>query len=192
MKKKIVGWIVTTVLVVVMTGCSTRGLHENYQGATEQRLITQSLDALIQKLPEEDFLPLKGETVYLECHFIEDSTSLAYAKERLKLELKQKYGLTLFDEPEAADKILKVFFNAIGTDKDDFGLQTPEFIIPGVGATFGIDIITLDMFHGVSELYYYIVDNKSSEVVRGDRIHSIIRTDKLSLPIISIPINTLD
>jgi hypothetical protein len=143
-------------------------------------------------LPEKDFLPLKEQAIYLECHFIENNTSLKYAKKRLELELMEKYQITLSSDPESADKILHVFFNAIGTDQDNFGLKTPDFIVPGAASSIGIDILTLDMYHGVSELYYYIIDQNEELIVRGEKIRSTIRTDKLALPIISIPINTLD
>ena len=104
----------------------------------------------------------------------------------------EKYNGTLVTTPESADMVLHIFFNAIGTDKDKSGLKTPDFVIPGEIGAVSIDIITLDMYHGISELYYYIVDQKSMVITRGDKIRSTVRTDKLSFPIISIPVNTLD
>jgi len=180
------------ILPLLISSCSTRGIHDKYFGATEQRLMTRSVDKLMQKLPEEDFRPLTGQKVHLVCHFVEDNSALQYAKDRLELELREKYQISMVDNSEDADSVLQVFFNAIGTDQDDFGLKTPDFIVPGSGATVSIDLIALDMYHGVSELYYYVIDQHSSRITRGDRIKSIIRTDKLALPIISIPINTLD
>jgi hypothetical protein len=75
-------------------------------------------------------------------------------------------------------------------DMNFFVGNTPEFVIPSVG-TITIDIIALDMYHGVSEVYYYITEQDGGKVSRGDRIRSIIRTDRLALPIVSIPISTL-
>ena len=179
-------------LTCFTTACSTRGIHDKYFGATEQRLMTRSIDQLIQKLPEKDFKPLYGQNVYPVCHFVEDNTALQYAQKRLELELMEKYHIHLIDSPETADAVLQVFFTAIGTDQDNFGFKTPDFIIPGSGTSVSIDLISLDMYHGVSEFYYYIIDQKSQRITRGDRLKSIIRTDKLALPIITIPINTLD
>ena len=178
--------------MLISSSCATRGIHDKYLGATGQRLITQSIDKLIEKLPEQDFALLKGQKIYLECYFLEDTESLKYAKKRIELELMEKYNGTLVAKPESADMILHVFFNAIGTDRDKAGFKTPDLVIPGVGGALSIDIITLDMFHGISELYYYIIDQKNMVITRGEKIRSTIRTDKLSLPIISIPINTLD
>ncbi len=180
-------------LIMAMTSsCATRGIHDKYSGATEQRLITQSIDKLINMLPEEHFALLKGQKIYLECYFIENTDYLKYAKKRLELELMEKYNGTLAAAPESADMVLHVFFNAIGTDQDKIGFKTPDFIIPGVGGAVSIDLITLDMFHGVSELYYYIIDQKSMAITRGEKVRSTVRTDNLAFPIISIPINTLD
>ena len=63
------------------------------------------LDKLIKKLPEQDFALLKGQKIYLECHFLEDSESLKYAKKRIELELMEKYNSTPVAEPESADMI---------------------------------------------------------------------------------------
>ncbi len=180
------------ILMLLSSSCTTRGLHDKYSGATEQRLITQSIDKLIKELPEKDFSLLKGQKIYLECYFLEDSEYLKYAKKRIELELMEKYSATLVAKLESADMALHIFFNAIGTDQDKGGIKTPEFIIPGVAGAGSIDIITLNMFHGISELYYYIIDQKSMVITRGEKIRSRVRTDQLSFPLFSIPINTLD
>ncbi|THB81571.1 MAG: hypothetical protein D3926_01410 [Desulfobacteraceae bacterium] len=182
-------------LIVITTftqSCSTRGVHDEYFGATEQRLLTHSIDQLVSMLPENDFKPVKGQRVFVECHFIENNHPLQYAAARIKLEMTQKYSLSIVDSIEKADVIFDFFFTAIGTDRDDIGFSTPEFVIPGMAGVVKIDLISLDMYHGVSELYYFMTDSKTGEISKRDRIRSIIRTDKLALPIISIPINTLD
>lgn len=189
-KKTISAGLVLLAVLLVLSSCSTRGVHNKYFGATEQRLVTHSLDQLVSKLPEDDFMPFKERKIYVECHFLEKNTSLEYALKRIKMEFMQKYGCTIVDSPKSADVIYDFFFTALGTDQDKVGFSTPELILPGVG-TVTIDLISLDMYHGVSELYYYITPTNGGKISRGDRIRSIIRTDKLALPIISIPISTL-
>lgn len=184
--------IASILMTAFFCSCATRGVHDQYFGATEQRLMTHSIDKLLKELPEKDFNPLKGQTIFLECYFPVDKEILAYAKKRFEMELMEKYACKLAETPEGAEKILNVFFTAIGTDQDKMGFSTPEFMVPGASGTVTIDLISLDMYHGVSELYYYIIDPKTLAAVRGDKIKAIIRTDKLALPIISIPINTLD
>lgn len=177
---------------LVLSACSTQGLQSKYSSSTEQRLVTRSIDKLVRSLPEKDFMPLKEKTVFIKCHFIEATQALEYMKSRIELELTQRFGCIISPDPDAAFRHLHVFINAMGSDQDNFGLKTPEFVIPGVSGTLTIKIITLDMYHGVSELYYYILDPDTMSAARGETIKAVVRTDKLSLPIISIPINTLD
>ncbi len=193
MKKQTVTIFLSLIFLTAFTiSCSTRGVHDDYFGATEQRLLTHSIDSLISILPEKDFMPFKGQNVYVECHFLEENHPLKYAVKRIKMELIHKYSCKVVDTPGTADVIYDFFFTALGTDRDSLGFSTPEFVIPGMAGTVSIDLISLDMYHGVSELYYYITDTKTDKITKRDRIRSIIRTDKLALPIISIPINTLD
>lgn len=190
-KKTIMFALALLTVVFSNSSCSTRGVHDQYFGATEQRLVTHSLDQLISMLPEKDFMPFKQRKIYVECHFLEDSIPLKYALKRIKMEFVEKYGCTVVDSPKVANVVYDFFFTALGTDQDYMGFKTPEFIVPGAAGAVSVDLLALDMYHGVSELYYYITEPEVGKVSRGERIRSIIRTDKLSLPIISIPISTL-
>lgn len=185
-------------LLLLLTACSTRGLNNHFASATEQRLVTQSLDKLIKALPASDFQPLQEQDVYLQCYFIaptvdgtEHSPLLDFACQRVKMELLERFNGRLADSPEQAAYQVHFFFNAIGTDQDSLGITTPELYIPGLGIS-KIDFIALEMFHGVSEGYYYIVDNRNAETMRGMLRKARVRTDRLNLPFISLPLNTLD
>ena len=180
------------ILTLLISGCSTRGMHDQYFGATEQRLLTRSIDELMKKLPDEDFQALCGKKVHLICHFVNPNATLRYAKSRLEIELQERFLIHLVPETDNADTVLEVFFDALGTDNDSFGFKTPSFIVPGFDGTVSIDIISLDMYHGISELYYYTVDQQTGGISRGDRLKAVSRADKLALPIISIPISSLD
>ncbi len=190
------------VVTLLIGGCSTRGLNDHYASVTEQRLVTQSLDKLVKALPEGDFTVLQDKSVFLQAYFIEQpvypeahmaeqSSLLAYAKQRLKLELMKKYSCRLVEDLEEADYQVHFFFNAIGTDQDSLGISTPEIIWPGVGG-MQVDLIALEMFHGVTEGYYYIVDSQQNSTLRGPLQKARIRTDRLNLPFFSLPLNTLD
>lgn len=189
-------------LVVLLSGCSTRGLNDRYASVTEQRLVTQSLDTLIRALPEQDFAPLQQQSVFLQAYFIEQPISpelgqaeqpsrVAFARQRLKMELQQRYACQLVERPEDAAFQVHFFFNAIGTDQDSLGITLPEIYLPGVGVS-KIDFLAVEMFHGVSEGYYYIVDSRQAVTLRGELQKARVRTDRLNLPFISIPLNTLD
>ena len=186
-------------LVLLCAGCSTRGLNDRYASATAQRLVSQSLDKLIKGLPETDLQRLAGQQVYLQSHFIEPlevefgegSSLLEFADQRLRLELLERYACRFVSSADKADYQLHFFFNAIGTDHDSLGLATPQLYLPGLGTT-QIDFIAVEMFHGVSEGYYYLIDREQAETWRGELQKARVRTDRLDLPFISIPLSTLD
>lgn len=195
-------WSILLLTLLLLNGCSTRGLDDRYASVTEQRLVTQSLDKLIRALPEQDFQQLQAQKVYLrayfieqpsypEAHLVEQSSLLAFAQQRFGLELLEKYACRLVDNPEQADYQIHFFFNAIGTDQDKLGITTPELFLPGV-AGVQIDFFAVEMFHGVSEGYYFIVDSQQAKTFRGSLQQARVRTDRLNLPFFSIPLNTLD
>jgi hypothetical protein len=194
MKSQTTRWLLALAMVAILatTGCSTTGNYTENLGATEQRLVTQRIDRVADMLPSDDFEPLRGRSLFVKSHFIRDDQRLTYATERLKLALISRFGIKLVDSPAQADKSLHVFFNALASDKDELGLKTPDVVIPGFAGTIGIDIITLDMFHGVAELHYFLLDANQQLVKQSDKLRATVRTDRLNFPFISIPINTLD
>lgn len=178
-------------VLVFLWACSTRQISDRYSGATEQRLASHSLNDLMEKLPKEDFSAIEGKTVFIECHFLNKIEPVDYARQRFILELIDTYNCRRTEVESNADIKLQVFFTAIGTDLDKFGFSVPELIVPGAGVLSSIDVIALEMFHGVSEMYYYFLDRQNNIIARGEPIKAIVRNDTLKLPIISIPINTV-
>lgn len=61
--------------------------------------------------------------------------------------------------------------------------------MPGIDEGTRINLITLEQFHGVAELYYFVGPSGSQR--RGEILQARKRTDALGLPIITIPISTL-
>lgn len=149
--------IVCFCLVMLLTAtcsCATREVVDKFKGSTAQRLTTYSIDRSIQKLPEKDFSLLKNKKVYFECHFIEEIKAMDYLEKRLEMELMDKYGCELTSDESDAQMSLQVFVNSLSAEKDKAGFQTPDLVLPGVGGLSSIDIITYDMYHGITELYY--------------------------------------
>ena len=179
-------------LLIFLCSCSTRQVSDKYSGATEQRLTSHSINDLFERLPEKYFAKIDGKKVYIECHFLNNIEPVLYAKQRLILELMDTYNCQPVSEKSQADITLSVFFTAIGTDLDKFGLSLPDLVVPGAGVISSIDIISLEMFHGVSEMYYYFLDENNYVMDKGEPIKSVVRNDTLKLPMISIPINTVD
>ena len=109
----------------------------------------------------------------------------------MRMELIERYSCRIEDDRQEADAEVSFFFNAIGTDHDTIGITTPDFVVAGTGIA-KIDFLSLEMFHGVSEVYYYIVDRQQNKTVRGSLLKSRVRTDKINLPFLSIPIKSLE
>ena len=190
MKK--IGFIGFIVLLLLLAACSTRQIREDYAGATEQRLVSHSVNDLMEILPDKDISILAGHKVFLECFFLDNTPSLDYARRRLEMQLIEKYQCELVADSGDAEFLFNVFFTAIGTDFDKFGLSTPELVLPGAGGASSIDIIALEKYHGISELYYYILDSDNRMIAKGETIKKVVRDDSLALPVITIPINTVD
>ena len=106
--------IFAVLLISTLLGaCSTRENTENYSGSTSQRLLTYSINDLMNQIPGDDFQTLSGKSVYVESHFIERSQVLKYATQRLRLELAGRLNLILVDSPEKADYQLDFFFTSL-------------------------------------------------------------------------------
>lgn len=182
------------VIVVLFSGCSTREVHNLLLGATEQRLITHSINKLMAALPHKDFDKLKGNKVFLESFFIMANNQQplkTYADKRLEMELITKFNCTLVPSAADADICLRVFYTSIGTDRDQFGLTMPPVVIPGFPGTSGGPLLAVDMYHGISEMYYYIMAKNSNQKWRGDKLKAVIRTDSFATPFFSFPVTNL-
>lgn len=62
--------------------------------------------------------------------------------------------------------------------------------MPGLDESTRINLITLDQFHGVAEMYYFLRAAGSEQ--RGDVLQARTRSDAIGLPIITIPVSSID
>lgn len=176
--------LLATLLVTLLTACGTRQVQDSLEGSTAQRLVSYAIDDLAESLPAEDFAELSGQRLRIESHFVGDDDLRVYADERLEMELETRFDILAVTEPPA-DRVLNVFYTSLGTDRDQRGFYLPLGFIPGVDQSAEVDLLTLEQFHGVAEMYYYLGEE------RGEELDARIRTDSLGLPIITIPLNTL-
>ncbi len=175
--------------IALLTGCGSRQVQDSLAGSTAQRLVTHSIDDLAAGLPDSDFAPLRGQRLRLETHFIEEGPLKDYADRRLALELVRRFGIEVVDEGPA-DLVMSVFYTSLGTDQGVLGFYLPLGFVPGLAETTRVNLITLEQFHGVSELYYFIGPKGREQ--RGALMRARVRTDAVGLPIITIPISNLD
>jgi len=176
--------------LALMTACSTRQTQDSLTGATAQQLMTHSIDDLARSLPEEDFGHHAGKRIHLASHFVEDTGLQGYADSRLAVELARRFEMQVVDDPLAAELRLKVFYTALGTDHSRKGFVLPVGFVPGADDTTQLDLVTLDQFHGVAEMYYFL--GQSGNERRGDVLQARTRTDAIGLPLITIPISSID
>lgn len=181
---------ISAAILILLAGCSSRQLQDSLVGSTAQRLVTHSIDDLVGNLPESDFAPLSGQRVFLSSHFIEYDDIREYADRRLAVELARRFDIEVVTEPLTADAVLNVFYTSLGTDQGYHGFSLPLGFVPGLDETTRINLVTLEQFHGVAEMYYFIGETGTEQ--RGKLIQARTRTDALGLPIITIPISNID
>jgi hypothetical protein len=181
----------TALLVLLVAGCTTRQVHDSLAGATAQQLMTYSIDELVERLPEADFRPYAGQRIGLTTHFVENDAVLrAYADERLRVALARRFDIEVIDDPDRADARLTVFYTALGTDFSRKGFYLPLGTASGGEEVTELNLITLEQFHGVAEMYYFV--GEEGFETRGPTLQARTRTDALGLPIITIPISNLN
>jgi len=180
--------------ILLIVGCSTREVNNSLAGSTAQRLVTHSVDDLIKALPQSDFERYRGQRLLLNTHFVGQSDVKTYADQRLKQELHQRFGIdAIFDansDTSSANAVLTVFYTSLATDRDNFGLSIHLGYIPGFDDNSQLNILTLEKFHGIAELYYYIGEPEAQ--TRSKVMRARTRTDALGLPFITIPLSNLD
>jgi hypothetical protein len=178
------------ILALTASGCSSRQVQDSMVGSTAQRLVTYAIDDLIGQLPAGDFESLRGQRVFVASHFVEHSGVQDYADKRLAVELARRFGIDVVADPLVADARISVFYTSLGTDSGQRGLFLPLGYLPGLTETAQVNLITLEQFHGVAEMYYYVGETGSER--RGTILQARMRSDALGLPIITIPISSID
>jgi hypothetical protein len=175
--------------LILATGCASRQVQDSLTGSTAQRLVTHSIDQLMAALPSEDFEPWRGQRLWLESNFVEDGPIKHYADRRLQLALRQRFGIQPAASREESDAQLSVFYTSMATDKELAGFYLPLGGIPGFQEQTQVNLITLEKFHGVAELFYFL--QADGRIDRGPTLLARTRTDALGLPIITIPLSRL-
>lgn len=177
---------------ILLSACSTRQVHEQYSGSTAQRLITYSIQKLAKNLKAKDFEPMRGKNVHLKSHFIVENQDLIYAHDYLSIEFRRRFGINIVEEEEDAQYIVDLFFSSLGTDQDTYGLSIPLINLSDTSQAVQIDILAMDMYHGIAEAKIFITDVNTKAIVSRNKILARVRTDKVSTPIFSFPVSSLE
>lgn len=183
-------WLALALMAVMLSACGSRQLQDSLTGSTAQRLVTHSIDQLAAELPASDFAPWSGQRIHLTSHFIDYPEIRAYADRRLAVELERRFDIEVVAESLAADAVLNVFYTSLGTDQGLLGVYLPLGFVPGMDQATRVNLITLEQFHGVAEMYYFIGESGTEH--RGEFLRARARSDALGLPVITIPISNID
>ncbi len=182
--------VALALVLFLLAGCAARQVQDSLAGSTAQKLVTYSIDDLVAALPKEHFGAWSGRKMFLESNFLADSDVRAYADSRLKLELSRRFDIDVVADAESADAVLNLFYTSLGTDRDTRGFFLPLGYVPGMDADTRINLLTLEQFQGVAELYYFVGETGTEK--RGRVMQARTRSDALGLPVITVPLNTID
>lgn len=178
-------------VMLFLSGCSTRQVSNTLEGSTAQRLVTYSLEKFVVELADQPELTLKNKRVHLNLHFLQGHPMIDYAQQLLAVQLELVHGIQVSAVEDPADFQIDVFFNSLGTDVDNFGLTVPTFGLLTT-ADSRLEVLALDMFHGVTEGHAIVKPEAGGEIRRTKRILTRIRRDNVSTPIVEFPLNQLD
>jgi len=182
--------LATLVFCFVLSACSTRDIQHELSGSTAQRLVAHSIDDLITKLVDPHLDTLQGQKVFINSYFLAEHPLKSYADKRLSIELKNRFGADVVATQAESDQVMTVFYTSLATDFDNFGISIPFGYIPGVDDSTTLNILTLEKFHGISEMYYYVGPTGTEN--RSKVLQAKVRTDALGLPFITIPLSNID
>ena len=190
-RRRCAGAFAVALLPALVAGCSTREVVDPLSGSTAQRLVTYSLDRFTEELlAKPEIAERRGETVRLDIHFLREHPMLGYARRLIVTQMQLTHDITVAAPGEAPGFELDVFFNSIGTDNDEFGLTVPPLGFST--STDPINILALDMYHGITEGYAVVTGPEGGDMRKTERVLARVRRDNVSTPIINFPVNQLE
>lgn len=120
-------------LAATWAGCGTTRWSDTARTATEQLLITDSIDRAVSRL---DFRSLAGKKVYVDETPVKQVTDNAYLLSTVRQHLLAS-GAILKDKRDNADYIVEIRAGAIGTDRHDVLFGVPATQLPTMTMVVG-------------------------------------------------------
>jgi hypothetical protein len=109
-------------LLLAFTGCGTTRCSDTSRTATEQLLISNSVDQAVSEL---DFTPLAGKTVYFDPQYLEGVTDQGYLVSSLRQHLLAS-GCLLQEDRGKATYVVEARAGGVGTDRKELLLGVPD------------------------------------------------------------------
>ncbi len=126
--------VAAIIALVLLGGCGTTKWSETKRTATEQLLISDSMDQAVSRI---DFRALAGKTVFLDDTFLKDVVDSSYLVSSLRQQL-LAYGAILKEKREEADYGVEVRSGAVGTDMHSLLVGVPQINLPSAVASAGL------------------------------------------------------
>lgn len=115
-------------LIVLASGCGTTRTSDTKRTATEQLLISHSIDDTVSHL---DFSMLAGKRVYLDPQYLDGVTDKGYLVSTLRQHL-LACGCRLQEDIKKATYVVEPRSGGVGTDSTDMLIGVPKMSIPSV------------------------------------------------------------
>jgi hypothetical protein len=130
---RMAGWAVL-LSCWLLAGCGTTKWTDTTRTATEQLLITDSMDRAVSRL---DFRAVAGKKIFVDDTPVKGMTDANYLVSTVKQELLASGGI-LKEPKDQADYVLEIRAGALGTDRHDVLLGVPATTIPTLAVAPGI------------------------------------------------------
>ncbi|HTU23609.1 MAG TPA: DUF6655 family protein [Gemmataceae bacterium] len=115
-------------LVVLSVGCGTMRTSDTTRTATEQLLISHSIDDSVSRL---DFRMLAGKRVYFDAQYLDGITDKGYLISSLRQQLLAG-GCLLQEDRKKATYVVEARAGSVGTDSNGMLIGVPQMSIPAV------------------------------------------------------------
>lgn len=110
------------------SGCGTTRVTDTSRTATEQLLISSSIDNSVSRL---DFSHLSGKRVYFDPQYLDGITDKGYLISSLRQQL-MGCGCLLQEDRKKATYVVEARAGSVGTDRSDMLIGIPQMSIPSV------------------------------------------------------------
>lgn len=127
-------WWTTLLCCGLCVGCGTTKWTDTSRTATEQLLISDSMDRAVSRI---DFRAVAGKKVFVDDTPLKGMTDANYLISTLRQQILASGGV-LKDAKDQADYVLEVRAGALGTDRHDVLFGVPATTIPTIAPAPGL------------------------------------------------------
>lgn len=120
--------LLPVLLAVLTLGCGTTRVSDTSRTATEQLLISNSVDEAVSEM---DFTLLAGKPVFFDPQYLDGVVDKGYIISSLRQHLLAS-GCLLQDDRANAQYVVEARAGAVGTDRKELLFGVPSMSLPGV------------------------------------------------------------